>query len=55
MVHPHLPHWFSQVVDDVEHQGELQTIAFVLVISMLLGTLTFASFAAIAELLHAVH
>jgi hypothetical protein len=51
MVHPHLPHWAEQVFDDVEHQGELQTIGFVLTVTMLLGTLVVATIAAVAALL----
>ena len=54
MVHPHLPHWASQVFDDVEHQGELQAIAFVLTVTMLMGTLLFATIAAVAVLLRIV-
>jgi hypothetical protein len=54
MVHPHLPHWAAQVVDDVERQGELQTIGFVLVVTMLIGTLLFATIAAVTELLQII-
>jgi hypothetical protein len=55
MVHPHLPHWFSQAFDDVEHQGELQTIGFVLVVTILLGTLIFGISTDIAELVKSLH
>ena len=50
MLHPHLPRWASHVIDDVEREGELQLIGFVLVVTMLIGTLLFGVVTAIAEL-----
>jgi hypothetical protein len=51
MVHPHWPRWASHVISDVEHQGELQIIGFVITVTMLVGALMFAVVTLIAELL----
>jgi hypothetical protein len=51
MVHPHWPRWASRVISDVEHQGELQIIGFVITVTMLVGALMFAVVTLIAELL----
>jgi hypothetical protein len=34
VLHFHWPYWAARVVDDVEHQGDLQMIGFVLSVSM---------------------
>jgi len=54
MLQLHWPHWATQVIDDVEHQGELQIIGFVLIMSMLIGTLLFACVTLLVELLKAL-
>jgi hypothetical protein len=50
MVHPHWPRWASHVISDVEHQGELQIIGFVITVTMLAGAFMFAVVALMAEL-----
>ena len=54
MLHPHLPRWASHVVDDVEREGELQLFSFVVVVTMLIGTLLFGIVTMIAELTKAL-
>ena len=52
MVHPHWPHWAVQVAEDVEHQGRLHLLGFVIVVTMLIGTLMSALAATIDALVH---
>ena len=52
---PHWPHWATQVVSDVEHQGELQIMGFVLVVTTLVGLLLFGFFSATVELVRTFH
>jgi hypothetical protein len=55
MMHLHWPYWASHVIDDVEHQGELQTMGLLLVVTMLIGAFLFALFALIVAIVHVVH
>jgi len=53
--HVHLPHWASQLIDDVEHEGEFQVIALLLVVMMLVGAFLLAVFGLILDLVHSAH
>lgn len=54
MLHLHWPHWAAHVIEDVEHQGELHVLGFVIVTAMLLGTLLVSVTATIDALVHAL-
>ena len=54
MMRPHWPRWAVHVVEDVEHQGELNTLAFVIITTMLLGTLLVATAATLDALVQAL-
>jgi hypothetical protein len=49
MVHLHWPHWTSQIVSDVQHQGDLQMIGFVFAVMMMIAAFLFAIFILILE------
>ena len=51
MVHLHWPHWTAQIINDVEHQGDLQMIAFVCAVMMMVGAFMFAIFILILDVL----
>jgi hypothetical protein len=55
MMHLHWPHWASQVVSDVEHQGELQILALVLVLWMLVGAFLLALFTLVFGIFQHLH
>ena len=42
MSHLHWPHWATHTVSDIEHQGNLQMMAFVLSVSMTAAAFLFA-------------
>ena len=49
MVHVHWPHWASQLVSDVEHQGAMQMMGFVFALTLMIAPLLFAVFVLILE------
>jgi len=49
MVHLHWPHWASQIITDVEHQGDLQMMGFVFAVMMMVAAFLFAIVALILE------
>jgi len=52
---PHWPHWASELVDDVEREGEFQIIGLLVVAMMLVGAFLLAVFGLIFDLVHQAH
>jgi len=50
MVHVHCPHWASQLVSDVEHQGAIQMIGLVFALILMIAPLLFAVFVLMLEI-----
>lgn len=50
MVQVHWPHWASQIVSDVEHQGLLQMIGFVFAVMIMIDAFLLAISTLILEL-----
>jgi hypothetical protein len=50
MVHVHWPHWASQIVSDVEHQGPIQMIGFVFAVTIMIAAFLLAISTLILEL-----
>jgi hypothetical protein len=44
VVHLHWPHWATQMIIDVEHQGPLQVIGFVFAVTLMIAAFLLAVF-----------
>jgi hypothetical protein len=44
VVHLHWPHWATQIVSDVEHQGPVQMIGFVFAVTLMMAAFLLAVF-----------
>jgi hypothetical protein len=55
VVHLHWPHWATQIVSDVEHQGPLQMIGFVSAVTLMMAAFLLAVFMLFVGLFWGLH